>query len=370
MTTFAERKRRRPRAGCGRLLTVVVVTAAAMWPVTGCGFDPAQIPVPGVSVSGPTYPLHIEFANALNLPTQAKVIADGVTVGRLRSLTVRDPSASAPGHIVATVELSSSVRLRSDTTAQLRQNTLLGDIYIALGTPSAGSASPLAPGDTIPLQHTEPPLQVEDLMAGLSTFVGGGALHEIQEIVDQTNAVLPEQTADTARIFDILGRDIENLAANQNSVDRFLEAYQEDLRAVRDNPDQLDALLSERGSVEIPADVHSLVLTLGIIGSANIPARAQEWMAPLLVEGDAAAKAFVPLLLGDNPLDLDAPSNLNRLVALLRDRIIPFVERGPRVNVTGVTIADSGSDAAGHPGSTSEQVDSIVRTLRMIGVVR
>lgn len=347
-----------------RFLAISALGMAAVLP-SACAFDPSAVPVPGAAVSGPTYEVHIELANALNLPAQAKVMANGAKIGSLRSVRVIDPSAAQPGRIDAVVEISSAVRLPASTTVQLRQNTILGDIFIGLTTPAGDSGPTIAPGGTIPLERTKPALQVEDLLVGLSTFVGGGAPHQIQEIINQTNAVLPADKADTARIADRLGTNIEDLAAHQDILDRSLAAFERDLQAVLDNPRELDALLSERGAVEIPADAQSLVNTLGIVGSLGVIGYAVQPLAPLLSAADSAAKAFVPLLLANNPLDLTAPSNLNRLYALLRDKIIPFVERGPKVNITGVTVAGSAT-----PVAADEQIESIVRTLRMLGVVR
>ncbi|MFI6866483.1 MlaD family protein [Nocardia sp. NPDC050406] len=329
-----------------------------------CSFDPASVPMPGATVGGDTYEIHIEFANALNLPAQAKVVANGAKIGSLRAVTVVDPSSAGPGRIDAVVAISTSVRLPADTTAQLRQNTLLGDVFIGLTTPPGDAGATLAPGGVIPLAQTKPALQVEDLLAGLSTFIGGGAPQRIQSIIEQTNAVLPAEPVDTARIADRLGTDVQDVAANLDIVDGFLDAFERDLDAVLDNPREVAALLSEQGARDIPADVQSLVYTLGIVGSLGTIGHSVEPFAPLFRAGDAAAKAFVPLLFAANPLDLRAPSNLNRLVALLRDKIIPFVERGPKVNVTTVTI-EGGAPIAG-----DERIDGIVRALRMIGVVR
>ncbi|MFB8279418.1 MlaD family protein [Nocardia colli] len=344
---------------------VVAAAAAVLLTASGCAFDPAEVPVPGASVSGPTYQVRIELASALNLPTQAKVVANGAQIGSLRSVHVVDPTATSSGRVDAVVEISNSVKLPTTTTAQLRQNTFLGDIYIGLTTPPTGSAELIPDGGTIPLRQTKAALQVEDLLAGLSTFVGGGALQQAQDIVNRVNAVLPEQPAETARIFAALGRDAQDVAADTGSVDRMLDAIERDLAAVLDNPTQLDALLSERGAVEIPADAQSLVLTLGIVGGLGVIGHAVQWLAPLLEAGDATAKALVPLLFTGRPLDLNAPSNLNRVVALLRDKVIPFAERGPKVNVTRVEI-----EGAANPMDTDEQVARMLDALRMIGVVR
>ncbi|WP_433655369.1 MlaD family protein [Nocardia sp. CA-128927] len=341
---------------------IVAAAAAVLLTASGCAFDPATVPVPGASVSGPTYQVRIELANALNLPTQAKVVANGAQIGSLRSVHVVDPTATSSGRVDAIVEISSSVKLPTSTTAQLRQNTFLGDIYIGLTTPATGFTDMIPDGGTIPLRQTKAALQVEDLLAGMSTFVGGGALQQAQDIVNRVNAVLPQQPTETARIFEVLGRDAQDVAADTGSVDRMLDAIEQDLDAVLDNPTQLDALLSERGAVEIPADAQSLVLTLGVVGGLGVVGHAVQWLGPLLEAGDATAKALVPLLFASRPLDLNSPSNLNRVVALLRDKIIPFAERGPKINVTRVDIEGA--------ANTDEQVARIIDNLRMIGVVR
>ncbi|WP_225728034.1 MULTISPECIES: MlaD family protein [unclassified Nocardia] len=341
--------------------TVTVAVSAGLL-VTACSFDPSSVPVPGAEVAGPTYQLHIELANALNLPAKAKVVANGAQVGTLRTVRVIDPTAGAPGRVDAVVDISASVRLPDTTTVQLRQNTILGDIFIGLTTPTTGSSKTIAPGGVIPLAQTKPALQVEDLLAGLSTFVGGGAVQQAQNIINRVNATLPAQPADTAHVFDVLGKDAIDVAADTDTADRFLQAIKEDLKAVLDNPVELGTLLSPRGAVEIPADANSLVLTLGVVGGLGVIGHAVAWLAPLLERADAAARALVPILLADHPLNLDAPSNLNRVVTLLREKIIPFAERGPKINVTGVQdVGGAGAD---------QQVSGIINVLRMIGVVR
>jgi hypothetical protein len=344
------------------LATLAVTTAVG----AGCGLDPGQIPVPGSSVSGPTYRIRIEFASALNLPTQAKVIVNGARIGTLRSIHVVDPAPSHPGYVVADVEVSSSVRLAGNTIAQLRQDTILGDTYIGLSTPSGPPAPAIAPNGTVALRRTRPALQVEDLMAGMATFVTGGAIQQFQDIVDTTNSVLPAEPAQTAQIFGVVGGDVEDVAHHLDTVDRFLDSMQQTLGATLANRDAMQAILSDRGAAEIPADMNSLIATLAILGGMGSDARAVLWLGPLLKAGDAAAKAVVPLMLADDPLDLGAPSNLSRIVALLRDRIIPFAERGPKVNLTHVST----EPAAGQPISKDVQIDSILATLRMIGAVR
>ncbi|MCP2297326.1 virulence factor Mce family protein [Nocardia amikacinitolerans] len=331
----------------------------------GCAFDPASVPVPGASVSGPTYPIRIQFANALNLPARAKVMANGAQVGNVTGVTVVDPAATngGGGYVVVEAEIEKSVRIPTSTLAQLRQNTVLGDIHIALATPPDGFGSILAAGGTIPRAQTVPATQIEDTMAGVATFVQGGAVGQFQEIVDRLNTVLPADPAETARISEAVGANAIDLAEHLREVDIFLDALTADSAVVKEMGPQVAELLTEPAVEQVSASVASIVDVVGVLGALGSVSHSMVWLAPLAKSGDAAARAFVPLAFTSRPLDLSAPSNLNALVALIRDRIIPFVERGPKVNIVGVT-ADSGEASSG------DQVEQVVRALRMIGAVR
>ncbi|WP_067823187.1 MlaD family protein [Nocardia inohanensis] len=341
----------------GTRLAALAVTAIAL---SGCAVDPSAITVPGTG--GDTYRVHIEFGNALNLPGRAKVMANGVQVGHLSGTTVVDPTAAAPGHVLADIDIDESVRLPAATTAQLRQNTILGDVFIELTTPPDGFAEPLTDGGRIPITATTPAVQVEDALSGLAVFVQGGAVGQFQQLVNRVNAVLPAQPADSARIAQVVGADLSDVAAHVETVGAFLDAMEANTRTLVDHGPALSALLTEEGATHVTSAVESLILVLGVAGAIGTIAHALEWITPLATAGDAAAKALVPLLFTTRPLDLSAPSNLNKLVTLLRDKVIPFAEHGAKVNLTGVDL--------GNGLSPADQAARIVDTLRMIGAVR
>ncbi|WP_431957576.1 MlaD family protein [Nocardia lijiangensis] len=343
----------------------MAVALAASVVLGGCAFDPSSVPVPGTSISGPTYRVQIQFANVLNLPARAKVIANGAQVGAVEKVTVV-PAAEATqgrgGYVVVETEIATSVQLPSNTIAELRQNTVLGDIHIALTTPPDGFGSLLGAGGTIDLDHTEPPVQLEDTMAAMAFFVQGGAVGQLQDIVNRFNAVLPQDPKETARIAGVMGADAADLAADLDQVDKLLYGLGNNAEVLHKVQPELDNILSAASVDRLGAATQSIDGVTKIFGELGPVGQSLGWLAPLVQSGDAAAMAFVPLATG-GPLDLRNPSNLAMLVALVRDKIIPFVERGPKVNVTGVR-----ADAA--PVSEQEQVDRIVQTLRMIGAVR
>ncbi|WP_433561194.1 MlaD family protein [Nocardia sp. CA-151230] len=338
----------------------LLLTAAL---AAGCGFDPSSVPVPGTTVSGDTYRVRIQFANALNLPARAKVMSSGVRIGSLVSVKVVNPAAGAPGMAVADVDIERSVRLTAATTAQLRQNTVLGDIFIELTTPANASGADIPPGGVIPLARSKPALQVEDIMSGMATFIGTGAVGQFQDIVNRVNATMPDDPKDTARIAGVLGADLTDIGGNLDTVSALGNGIDDNLRVLEDNAARLSELLTPAGAAQVTTSAASVVQLLGVIGALGGVAHGIEWLAPVATAGDSAAKAFVPLAFTSRPFDLSAPSNLNALVSLLRDKIIPFAEHGPKVNVVGVGVEDT-------PLPRDEQVTRIIDTLRMIGMVR
>ncbi|MFE6861818.1 MlaD family protein [Nocardia sp. NPDC057668] len=351
----------------GRRLGAVL---ALLLTLTACGWKPSEITVPGSGVDGPTYPLRIEFADVLNLPPGAKVFADGVRVGELTALDLVDPDPAAAtiagrrGYVVAEVAVRTSVRLPAETTAALRQETPLGDVHIALSVPATAAGSVLEPGATIPLAQTIAALPIEDIFAGLSAFVGSGAVTDIQTIVTTMNGVMPENPADTARLAGLLGADLMDMGENLNSVDTLLNglAATGDQGLVQNLP-MFDVLLTPYGVQHTVDTINAEIGVIFVLTALGPVAPSLTWLAPVVQSLDGTARAVVPMLFGAHPLDTDSPSTMKKLVDLIQNKIIPFAEQGPKVNLAGV----SGVPGTGSP---EEQTGRILGTLRMIGAVR
>ncbi|WP_330183029.1 MlaD family protein [Nocardia sp. NBC_01503] len=347
----------------GQAVGAVLLAAGLVAGVGGCAFDPSSVPVPGTSVSGPTYRIHIEFGNVLNLPARAKVIANGAQVGTVSGVRVVDSAHAGGrgGYVVVDADISAKVQLPETTIAELRQNTVLGDIHLALTTPTDGFGSLLRADGTIPRERTHPPVQLEDTMAALAAFTQGGAVNQLQDIINRFNAVLPADPNETKRIARNAAGNAVDLAANLDQVDSLLNGLGTNAQVLHDRVDFLDHQLSQEsvdamnGITDSIRGVTQIFAALGQLGSSLT------WLAPVVNSADGAAKAFVPLAFSGSPLDLSVPSNLSMLVSLLRDKLIPFVEHGPKVNITGVQVNSVSKD---------DQVGNILSALRMIGAVR
>ncbi|WP_232236147.1 MlaD family protein [Nocardia sp. BMG51109] len=388
MTRFARAAR---RFGVHAMLALAVLVS-----LTGCGFQPADVPVPGTGVDGPTYRLRIEFATVLNLPQGAKVIANGVRVGQLSGVTVVDPDTVNPdtvnpdtavpnptgepnpsgppnpsgteGYVIADVDIRDAVRLPIGTTAELRQETPLGDVHIALTEPATQSAGRLEPGATIPLSNTTQSPPIEDILAGLSTFVGSGAVTDVQDIVRKMNGILPEDPRDTARLAGTLGADLTDLGGRLDSVDAVLDGLHTTVDdGVLKNTPFLDELLTPYGVQHTTDSVNAQIGVILVLTALGPLGPAAAWLGPMLHSLDGTVRAVVPMLFGSYPLDTGSPSNMKKLVELINNKIIPFADRGPKVNLVQATMAAPAPAASMPP---EEQTGRIVDSLRMIGVVR
>ncbi|MEV0341822.1 MlaD family protein [Nocardia sp. NPDC050713] len=352
---------RRKTAVRRRWAAAITTTIVLSVTISGCAFDPAAIPVPGTTVSGDTYPLEIHFANVLNLPRGAKVMADGVEVGNLTGVEIRSPGRAdeaGAGYVVAHVNIMESVRLPTGTTAELRQATPLGDVHIALATAVGTSSSVLMPGATIELAQTSQAPQIEDTMAALASAIGSGVVDSFQDIVRQLDAVLPEDPARTAHTFNVLGQNIEDIAADLASVDNLLDGMIATTDVFVENREKLNVMLTDDGRDHVVSVFDSVLQIIVITTLLGPIARNAVWLAPLVSGLDGVAKSVVPVLFSGNPLDVSASSNMKKLVDLIQNKLIPFAALGPKVDVTATRVSET------------EQTDQIVEALRMIGAVR
>jgi phospholipid/cholesterol/gamma-HCH transport system substrate-binding protein len=101
------------------------------------------------------------FANVSGLENGNFVRIAGVEVGKVKSISVQDSST-----VRVEFGVDDSVVLTEGSKAVIRFEDLLGKRYMALEE-GAGSVKRLSPGATIPLNRTEPALDLDALIGGL-----------------------------------------------------------------------------------------------------------------------------------------------------------------------------------------------------------
>ncbi|WP_032380776.1 MlaD family protein [Rhodococcoides fascians] len=330
--------------------------------LSACSVDPADLPIPGSYVSGDKYSLKIEFASVLNLPEKAKVIVEGVDAGVLDKVDLVGSTA------VATVDLSADVQLPTDTVAELRQSSILGEIYISLQPPAdpavssgSGSEGPyLRDGDVIPMERTVPADNVEDVLRGLSNIVTGGHYVQLQEAVNNVNAAVPPDPAEVDKINLAARTALTDIGDNTGEIDRILAAAEGVSNTVVSQRDGVERVLElgpkrSEGLSEVLFSVVHMIFMLGYM-SQNIG----DVLAGPYPELKDAVDIIAPALITISNADTTVPMNVDKVNTLLRERLIPYFESTPNIAVRSVST-DRGPSAL---------ADNMIGILRGIGIVR
>lgn len=250
-----------------------LVTTLLALGLTGCSTGYKDLPLPGSAVGGETYQVSAVFDQALNLAQGAQVKVNGVSVGRVQSVEAKDFKA------LVTMDIKESVEIPEDSSARLRYDTPLGELFIQV-TPGASGAN-LADDGTFPEAQTATAPSVEDALASASTLINGGRLGELQVIAEELNATLggrEDQIRDTVeRVAAFLRQanasrgDIARTLASLRSVSVVLSQRQGTIkRALRDvgpafeilaeDTDKVIALLA--GAKDLAATAKRLALKI------------------------------------------------------------------------------------------------------------
>ncbi|QIS12615.1 MCE family protein [Nocardia arthritidis] len=232
-----------------RIRIVAAVLAVAV-SASGCVVTVEDVPMPEPGLGAPGYTIHAAFRDALNLPQRAHIRIGGTDIGVVTRITTTN--------FVADVEMliREDISLPQGTTAELRQATPLGDIFVAMTLPPEGAGGPpLRPGDTLDLQHTAAAASVEQLMMSVSMLINGGGINQAAKIAAELNSMFAGRAPQLAHLIgemtDAIAAlnqrtaDIDSTLTGLNVLSGELSRRKAELGAAADSFPQLLALLSE-----------------------------------------------------------------------------------------------------------------------------
>jgi virulence factor Mce-like protein len=184
--------------------------SAAVLLLSGCatnGLASLPLPAPGLGSGG--YQLTAVFANALNLPMNAKVRLAGADVGQVESMVARNYTA------VTTLRIRNGVLLPQGSTAELRTATPLGDVFVSVRPPAeiAPDTTMLKNGDIIGLDSTAAAATVESVLSSAAILVNGGAVRNFTNIINGFG----KATGDQGHAFGDLVRKSNQLLSTMDA---------------------------------------------------------------------------------------------------------------------------------------------------------
>lgn len=290
---------------------LTALTAAAALVVSGCGVTVEDLPLPGGEVEGPTYQLKAVFTDALNLPGKAKVRLGGVDVGIVDSISTRD--------YVAHVEMSISteVRLPKGTTAELRQPTPLGDVFVSVEPPNGKLAGPkLADGATIGLTHTSSAATVEDSLAAATLLINGGGLGRMKTITRELNDMFATGGERIPHLLGELRTLVRTLNERTADIDRVLKATNSVSKTISKRTGSIDKMLKEFPPAfdVLSRQTKKLTSTLAKVGTAG--GKTVSMLNASKADLAAILRDLGPVLDGFGKIKGTLGPNLRELVAL------------------------------------------------------
>ena len=262
----------------------------------------------------------------LNLPARAKVDSGGMQIGVLDHVQLDGTTA------VAYVDMSGETQLPGNTRAELRQATPLGDIYIALLPPEDRSgdlrAAVLRDGDTIPLRNTAPADNVEDVLRSVSNLVAGGAIGTLQNTVVNVNKAFPKDPAELTRIQQTIGGVLNDLAANQDTIDGILSSMENITTNLAANTDVFNRLVTE-GPPKLEGLSAVTVAILNVVGdSHDIGDLGGQLLNPITGDLMQMLSYITPMVGTMATVDTTIPVLADKLIAFLHYKLIGFFRDG------------------------------------------
>ncbi|MBF6220208.1 MCE family protein [Nocardia abscessus] len=233
-----------------RRTAVASVLVAALSTATGCTMTVANLPMPKPGIGAPGYPIRAAFRDALNLPDHAHVKIGGTDIGVVTAISTTN--------FIAEVEMliREDIQLPRGTTAELRQATPLGDIFVAMTLPRAApDGTNLRAGDVIGTEHTSAAASVEQLMMSVSMLINGGGINQAAKITSEMDSMFAGRAPQLAHLLSELTSviaalnqrtgDIDNVLAGLNVLTGELAERKAELGDAADTFPGLLALLAE-----------------------------------------------------------------------------------------------------------------------------
>jgi phospholipid/cholesterol/gamma-HCH transport system substrate-binding protein len=238
-------RRRAPSLLVGLLAGVLVLSGCSVYDVS----------LPGGADTGKNpLKLTLMFRDVLDLVPQSTVKIDDVTVGKVKSIKLKGYVAEVA------VEVPGDVKLPSNTTAQIRQTSLLGEKFIALDRPENPGSGTLSNNDVIGLDRTGRNPEVEEVLGALSLVLNGGGVGQLKTIFSELNNAFSGREDDVrsvlTQIRTFMGQLDQNkeavVAALQNTSRLAVEIRKQDgtvKSALDDIPDALRSINGQRADL-------------------------------------------------------------------------------------------------------------------------
>jgi phospholipid/cholesterol/gamma-HCH transport system substrate-binding protein len=170
------------------------------------------------------------FTDASRLKTGDTVRVAGIRVG-----TVTDVSLDSDRKVLVDFDADQNIKLTEGTKAAIRYLNLTGDRFLEL-VDAPGSTRLMPPGAQIPVDRTEPALDLDLLLSGLKPVVQGLNPKDVNAL-----------TSSLVQVFQGQGGTIDSLLSKTSSFSNTLADHNQTVQQLIDNLNQTLGTISKDG---------------------------------------------------------------------------------------------------------------------------
>ncbi|MBB3751464.1 phospholipid/cholesterol/gamma-HCH transport system substrate-binding protein [Mycolicibacterium sp. BK634] len=257
------------------------------------------------------------FADASSLKSGDSVRVAGVRVG-----TVTDVALQPDNKVIVDFDADKKIVLTSGTKATVRYLNLVGDRYLEL-VDSPGSARIQPPGSQIPMDRTEPALDLDLLLGGLKPVVQGLNPQDVNAL---TNALIQILQGQEGNIDSLLSKTTSfstSLADNSQNVQQLIDNLNIVISVISKDGDKFSGAVDklEKLVTGLAADKDPIGESITALdnGTASLTDLLTQARSPLNGTVDQLSR-LAPLLDQDKELlDISikkAPANYRKVVRL------------------------------------------------------
>ena len=199
-------------------MSAAALTAAVA--LTGCQFKGASsVRLPG-GASGP-FVVKVEFQDVLDLVPQSAVKVNDVTVGSVSKIALKHDDKHG-FYALVTCNVKKNVSLPQNTSARLRQTSLLGEKFVSLEPPESRSdwQGSFHSGDLISLDsgRTAENADIEEVLGALSLVLNGGSLEQLNTINGELTKALHGRESQVRDFLTQLTGFVKGLDAQKTQI--------------------------------------------------------------------------------------------------------------------------------------------------------
>lgn len=257
------------------------------------------------------------FADASSLKSGDSVRVAGVRIG-----TVKDVALQPDNKVVVDFDADRKIVLTSATKATVRYLNLVGDRYLEL-VDSPGSAKIQPPGSQIPLDRTEPALDLDLLLGGLKPVVQGLNPNDVNALTNSLIQILQGQDGNIESLFSKTTSFTTALADNGQTVQQLIDNLNTVIATISKDGDKFSGAVDklEKLVTGLAADKDPIGQSITALdnGTASLTDLLNQARTPLAGTVDQLGR-LAPLLDQDKELlDISikkAPANYRKVVRL------------------------------------------------------